>query len=78
MSAHQDDIHDSKLHFNRPSHPTFTRGHCFMAETLNRPEVEAVGPIVSAEILRLEAEGGDARHLRRALRKMDYPEPDSA
>lgn len=75
MTAHQDDMHDAALHFNRPSHPTFARGHCFMVETLNRREVEAVGPIVAAEVVRLEAEGEDARHLRRALGKMDYPEP---
>lgn len=58
--------------------PTFSRGHCFMAETLNRPEVEAVGPLVAAAIAAAEAAGEDARHLRRALRKMDYPEPDPA
>lgn len=77
MTAHRDDAHDAALHFSRPSHPTFARGHCFMVETLSRREVEAVGPIIAAEIARLEAAGEDARHLRRALRKMDYPEPES-
>ncbi|MFA7334860.1 MAG: hypothetical protein WC130_11300 [Kiritimatiellia bacterium] len=57
------------------NHPTFARGHLFMAETLNRPEVEAVAPLVFAAIVAAEALGEDSRHLRRALRKMDYPEP---
>lgn len=56
-------------------HPTFSRGHCFMTQTLNKPEVEEIGPLVFAEILKREAAGDYAEHLRRALAKMDYPEP---
>lgn len=59
----------------------FASGHCFMAELLNKPEVEAVGAIVVAEVKRLEALGEDgmleARVLRRALQKMDYPEVEA-
>lgn len=55
--------------------PRFASGHMFMTGPLNRPEVEAVAPLVYAEIERVEAAGEDARHLRRALEKMDYALP---
>jgi hypothetical protein len=62
------------------SHPTFNSGHCFMAQTLNKPEVEEVGALIHAH---LKANGSemDAPEMKRwqqILEKMDYPafEPD--
>jgi hypothetical protein len=72
-----------------PGHPTFNKGHCFMAVPLNRPEVEYLGPILIEDLKRLEqklhvfrpdCKDEDVLDMRlevkmitAILEKMDYP-----
>ncbi|WP_369928143.1 hypothetical protein [Leisingera sp. XS_AS12] len=65
------------------SHPTFSAGHCFMAQTLNKPEVEEVGALIHGHLKANAAEMDEheLKRWQRILEKMDYPsfvpeEPD--
>lgn len=51
-----------------PAHPTFSRGHCFMTEPLNKPEVEEVGAMVAARL----------RDTKSAIRILETSTHDSA
>jgi hypothetical protein len=65
------------------SHPTFSSGHCFMAETLNKQEVEFVGELLTDRLKRIRrmtpvrVEVSDyqfeVKRINAILAKMDYP-----
>ena len=65
------------------SHPTFASGHCFMAKTLNKPEVEYAGGILINALRNLEKTVPrqtpmedflfHIKHTNKILKKMDHP-----
>lgn len=64
-------------------HPTFGSGHCFMAETLNKQEVEFVGELLTNHLksmrraIPLRVDPTDyvyeVKRINAILQKMDYP-----
>jgi hypothetical protein len=64
-------------------HPTFNSGHCFMAEFLNKQEVQFVGEILHNRLARIRkavptrvepsAYQYEVKRTNAVLKKMDYP-----
>ncbi|MGV1754780.1 hypothetical protein [Agrobacterium sp. CG674] len=65
------------------SHPTFASGHCFMVETLNKPEVEFLGELLHRRLACMRATVParvepseyriEVKRINAILKKMDHP-----